>query len=66
MNNLGIAEASTKEATYNEVTCFDGSIGKYGQYARVSLPRPMTKQEARDWCKETDRCPPEAFNNTAQ
>jgi hypothetical protein len=51
-----------QNTTFVEVTCFDGSIGRDGKYARVKLPRPMTKDEARDFCRETDRCPPEAFH----
>lgn len=55
-------ETVDPKATFIEVTCYDGSIGRDGKYARVKLPRPMTKVEAQEFCREANRCPPEAFH----
>lgn len=63
--DTNVGSPRSDEPLYDQVTCFDGSIGRDGQYTRVPLPRPMSKMEASNFCSATNRCPPEAFHRRA-
>ena len=60
--NEKMRTASSGDTIFVEVTCYDGSIGRDGKYARVKLPQPMSKEAALKFCRDTNRCPPEAFH----
>jgi hypothetical protein len=62
---LSMTNPTASDAKFIEVTCYDGSIGRDGKYARVKLPHPMTKLEAREFCCKMNHCPPEAFHTAS-